>query len=254
MTAEIELVQKQIGDANEAVRLAEQLAKTTTDLSREARFLSEIEKQITAATLKLKNLKLDYHRSQASRLAAELATNEACPVCGSLDHPTPASGGGTEPSTEDLENQETALATLNKSREKIETQIARLESHAKSATNSLRHILPDWGGELAMPKSALEDLQKKLKLAQISRDNAANAQKNLAISKQKLESLLKQIETAEAESQILKERLTQSRFERESTKAGITQLDSIRLQSACGEFKEALSSTESLPNSEDMPN
>ena len=33
--------------------------------------------------------------------------------------------------------------------------------------------------------------------------------------------------------------------------AGITQLDSIRLQSACGEFKEALSSTESLPNSED---
>lgn len=53
------------------------------------------ENQIIEEGLRLiKSLEFQYHSTQAAALAAELKINEPCPVCGSLDHPSPAKTHG----------------------------------------------------------------------------------------------------------------------------------------------------------------
>lgn len=58
-----------------------------------------IEEGLTA----IKALEFLYHSTQAAALATELKLNEACPVCGSLDHPNPAKAHGEAISKEQLE-------------------------------------------------------------------------------------------------------------------------------------------------------
>jgi exonuclease SbcC len=55
------------------------------------------------AALDSKRVKLDYHHSQAARLALELKENMPCPVCGSTDHPSIAHNLSARPSEKDLE-------------------------------------------------------------------------------------------------------------------------------------------------------
>lgn len=225
--AQIELLRKRIADATEAVRLADQLAAASTAHAAELKARERSEAATLAAATTLKKLKLDYHRSQASRLAAELKENEPCPVCGSLDHPAPAQSGGSEPSTEDIEKQEAVLETVQTARAKIETQIARLESERRGITESLKHILPDWDGSSASPKAKLDSLARELQGARSKLQIAADAQKSLLLAQKKLETFARDLDVADRELRDLTERLAESRAQTDSIAKGIGQLESL---------------------------
>lgn len=79
--------------------------------------------------LRIKNLELGFHHSEASRLAQLLSPGAPCPVCGSLQHPFPATAGknSDEPRiTEDV--IKTAKAQLEKQRHVITEKRARRQS------------------------------------------------------------------------------------------------------------------------------
>lgn len=64
-----------------------------------------------------KALELSWHRGQAAILASELRAGEACPVCGSSEHPSPASSAQPLPSQQQVEQ---ARNDLQKAQKKLE--------------------------------------------------------------------------------------------------------------------------------------
>lgn len=60
---------------------------------------------IEEEALSLKALEMRYHQSQAAALAAELKTQQPCPVCGSTDHPSPAVTNTQAVTKDELENE-----------------------------------------------------------------------------------------------------------------------------------------------------
>jgi exonuclease SbcC len=72
----------------------------------------------------------------AAELAARLADGDACPVCGSAEHPHPASGGADRPSPEDEERAEAAAEAARRARAAAEGDVASLTERRAAAAEA----------------------------------------------------------------------------------------------------------------------
>lgn len=76
-------------------------------------------------------LTLRWHQGQAAILAAQLSAGEACPVCGSLEHPQPAQSEQVVPTDEEREaaqaNEQSALTALTNARSDYRQLIEKLK-------------------------------------------------------------------------------------------------------------------------------
>ncbi len=70
-----------------------------------------------AQVLCVKNMELNWHRQQAASLAFDLKKGKACPVCGNIDHPLPATldGGSLLVSKDEIEDAKSILQTIQSS-------------------------------------------------------------------------------------------------------------------------------------------
>ncbi|MFC6463645.1 AAA family ATPase [Marinilactibacillus sp. GCM10026970] len=116
----IEQLREKMAELKEAMTLSketlqqlsqrkEQLEKICELQKKEQKVVVQYEKakeQKEAAYLKLVQGKADYYTNLASILSEDLVEGEACPVCGSLDHPNKAVSEETSSTKEHVENLE----------------------------------------------------------------------------------------------------------------------------------------------------
>ncbi len=102
--------QLQLSRLAERVRLAGELAGLENQQRQQQGQLQQSEttgrklaEQHQAALQQTKILELSWHQGQAALLAAELADNQPCPVCGSCEHPQPALSIEAIPDQQQLE-------------------------------------------------------------------------------------------------------------------------------------------------------
>lgn len=108
------------------------LQKADSELSTSERQESESSDHLVAKK------ELAYHQAEAARIALRLKKNDPCPVCGSLDHPSPAM---TDPTLRiDLNTLKKAQEEHTKLREKHSTQTAQRKARLLSISKLIETL------------------------------------------------------------------------------------------------------------------
>ena len=87
-----------------------------------------------------KHLELAWHQGQAALLAAELKAGEACPVCGSCDHPQPADTDLDVPDVQQLEAIRDELTGLEEQLENARERYVELRTKVINQTDDVAEI------------------------------------------------------------------------------------------------------------------
>jgi DNA repair protein SbcC/Rad50 len=110
-----------------------------------------------------KRLRLQYHLSQAALLARELKAGEACPVCGSHEHPAPARPADTGPDRESIEAAEEELRHLADEAASCRTRLeSAVSGHARCLERLRKRFVQDADPVFAA-KSRLEHLERDIR-------------------------------------------------------------------------------------------
>lgn len=178
----------------EIVRLT-QLVKVRSDFDVETSRLRQLEDEVAQAGARLQGaeadadgaraelaaLQRDFLAGQAAYLAAKLAAGESCPVCGSLDHPHPATAPVTLPGESELEGaaerSERALARV----ESLKAAIAVLAGEQQAIVASRARLLESLQGET---DESLVSLQERLGLLEREKGIAAVSGKLLGAARE----------------------------------------------------------------------
>ncbi len=118
-----------------------------------------------AARVRKEDLEARWRSGQAAVLALHLSEGAPCPVCGSLEHPAPATAGEAVPSEEELNAAAKALqqaeSALESVRAKHQAVLGRIAG-AESVVSTLEAGLPPDPPSLEQAKARLVDLERDL--------------------------------------------------------------------------------------------
>jgi len=128
-----------------------------------------------------------YFLNQAANLAEALELNEPCPVCGSLDHPSPASSSLDVVSEEDLSQLEGVLESKRKQKQEAQMAYTRSETSYKTS----KEAVDQQGGLLVDQQILLEG-----KRVDEMMDQYENTCKLIGVEKKTLEDQLLTISKA----------------------------------------------------------
>ncbi|GAB4073994.1 SMC family ATPase [Barrientosiimonas marina] len=154
-------------------------------------------------------LEQDWMHNQASVLAAQLHDGEACPVCGSLEHPNKADGKGGAVTQEkltalkqELDNQDRAyrdaVTTQKSNRMQLEDKQETLQQYHIQPENasSVKDTLETQGKQLKQDVDERLKQQEKLQQAKQTYTNEIEAKKQLETKKEELDKYRQEQETA----------------------------------------------------------
>lgn len=192
-------------EAAELVANCEQLAALRGEwqaVSRRHAALAEkvagLEQALAAARERCAATDRRWRQGQAALLARELAPGEACPVCGSLQHPAPAHFAAEVPETAALEAEQATVRGLEEEAaarraELTEAAMALGEvtargnnlrqlvgERAKDGIDSLRQAAGAVAAELALARQAAAELTRCEQQIAVYEQEAADREKGLA--------------------------------------------------------------------------
>jgi len=125
-----------------------------------------------------------WDRGQAALLARGLTAGEACPVCGSLDHPSPALGDGDLPSEQKLKECREAAERLAKEHADVLAELGKVEAEENGLRATAQHLEEALGMKIAFNVGLLED---ELKTLEEARQRAEDAGLELVKLKERIE-------------------------------------------------------------------
>lgn len=150
-----------------------------------------------------KKLELSWHQGQAAILAQELRENHPCPVCGSLEHPTPARSAEALPDFHALEKSRAALAKIFSDLEEARDRYRNRKAEAAQAAAGYEDLLNRLGEAGFSPQAVgaeLKQLDRQLQgypTAELASGRALTAEQlvtRLASRKEELAGLLREQE------------------------------------------------------------
>lgn len=157
-------------------------------------------------------LRSAYMKEQAGILASELSEGEACPVCGSTHHPSPAKLSTDAPTADDVETAEKeAKAARKNSSEKLEEVQKAKGSFDEARTSTRTASLRDLGeedlakasqlaaAELLSLKESLESMLEDKKTLTAQKERADEIESSLPEMKNRAERYASDIESKTAE-------------------------------------------------------
>ena len=119
---------------DEQHRRHELVARLNDELAVSTRVAAEAE----GAALSLRLARL---QGMAAELAGDLVDGDACPVCGSCEHPSPAVRGTTAVTAEDIETAEVAAAAAMSARSVLESRVASARATDEAQRTELLVLL-----------------------------------------------------------------------------------------------------------------
>ncbi|MFB3168111.1 SMC family ATPase [Neobacillus sp. 179-C4.2 HS] len=145
---------------------------------------------------------------QASLLAARLSTGEACPVCGSLHHPAPASGDeALIPNEEDLKAAKQQAGLLEKEKAAAESLFFEAQSIEKTQRENCEELLKEIRSYRAdFTETDLHETKSEILVA---KNHLQNAQKTLNEQIKMLGQINKHLENSDSEKNTLKHAIQQ---------------------------------------------
>lgn len=181
---ELEKLKLQVNEKPALEAELSRLQRLSADLSRLARLRSEHQSQLNQITpiqqqldvakadfdakqKQADQLEMNWHSAQAAVLAKKLSQGEPCPVCGSVEHPSPAA----------FTTQEVTKAEVDQARS--------LERHALNQFNQLNSTLEQQQGQVRYSLTLINELVADL---------GANASEELPELEQRLVTLSHQLE------------------------------------------------------------
>lgn len=142
----------------------EKIDRLNTDIHNKNDHLVKIENEtlkqkesVDKATKHLKELQLKWHRAQASLLAKDLQENTPCPVCGSKDHPEPATIEEKIPSESEIQECERILQKELADLARLETQVTALKKDIEELSNEKK------AQQELLDSLSIEEYQKQMK-------------------------------------------------------------------------------------------
>ncbi|PLT32518.1 AAA family ATPase [Bacillus sp. V5-8f] len=114
----------------------QELAERKAVLKEKQKSLQAANQSLASEKERKEQLEMSWRQSQASFLASSLEHGQACPVCGSTEHPLPAHSADDMPSEEDLNQQSANLDKAEKEQRNAEAQFFQAESQYESGNQS----------------------------------------------------------------------------------------------------------------------
>ncbi|KIH96872.1 exonuclease [Streptomonospora alba] len=178
----LELARARHGSAQAQQRLTEELAQA------QERRRTRVD-AAQAARDRLQQVRRARIEGMAAELADRLEEGEACPVCGSVEHPAPAVGAPDRPSPQDEESATAAAEAAAEERSAAENAVAKLQEQLTAAQEAT-------GGFSEAAAAELVDERR----AELERVDAAAAETDrLAARLKEIEGALEKARTDEAE-------------------------------------------------------
>lgn len=137
LNLEIDSYSRDLGQIEEIGKLCSRQLELIEKFKKAYKSLINLKKDYISAKTNYDNAFDSYINNQAALIAEELKIDEACPVCGSLSHPNPATYDGKKISENELDELKTLANEIeSKYREKAE-EIGLLENTLKENKNNI---------------------------------------------------------------------------------------------------------------------
>lgn len=183
LTSQIPLLERTKEDLDKKNRQREQLEQVMKSLIKEIKVLEGLQNKFDAIDIKLKIEKEEleelmelWSEGQASILAQQLVPEQPCPVCGSMEHPSPAVSIHELPTEAAINNKranvkiiESEWKTINKDLSEHKPTIAGLQSDIRA----LEETLGEW------THKDLSELTLQIDKVKISLIKAKEAEKRI---------------------------------------------------------------------------
>ncbi|ANQ29312.1 exonuclease SbcC [Vibrio natriegens] len=260
--AEIKQKQRLIQDVQKLSGLKQELAKHDALATSKQQNLEQAKQAYVSAQQSADRLELKWHNAQAAVLAQRLQTGEACPVCGSCEHPHPAQFSEEEVTKEQVQTaraQERAAQTsYNQLSNQLEqhyvvarqyqkqlddlseelgehatTEAVQIQAELQSAHEKLQRLTAI---DIAQLEKNVEQLNQRCvvgetKINELQNQMAAN-ESTIKANQDQLSKLLANIDPKYGSVEVLEQEITQ-------TKEQIQRLNN-NLESAQSQLQEAM--------------
>ncbi|RSD25556.1 SbcC/MukB-like Walker B domain-containing protein [Mesobacillus subterraneus] len=152
------------------------------------------------------DLEQKWLQSQAAVLAASLKNGEACPVCGSDHHPSPASSGeGFIPDEKDLKASREQVLALEKEKSLAEKTFIEAETLLKSLSEAKEEMLADIVKQ--RPALQIDFLFDEIKITESDLDKLKKEQSQITVKLQRLEKIKAELKRFEDGKDKLQQKL-----------------------------------------------
>ncbi|MDW6004667.1 AAA family ATPase [Vibrio mangrovi] len=158
--AEITRMQRLATDIGKLETLKKQLHQTEQRTAEKELAVRQAQEAFSNRQKQADQLEMQWHSAQAAILAQKLETGEACPVCGSCEHPAPATFTGAEISKDQVQQ---ARATEQQALQQYHQTTGQLEQHQaiiKQIQQQLNEMMTELGAQSeTQPAQLQQDLQ-----------------------------------------------------------------------------------------------
>lgn len=160
--AELKLRLKTLSDQIKKRQSYEELQDKISTLTKELESVTQSGKSLKSKLDEeekySKTLELKWHQAQAAILADDLKDDQACPVCGSLEHPEPAPNAGDYPSNEERESAQQSITITRDQYLEAREMYSNLNSQHISLISQLDALQQQWNEVTSV---SLKDLGKE---------------------------------------------------------------------------------------------
>lgn len=249
---------KALVEAEGALKQFEEYKRLVREAEKQGELYMEAEEQSRMSANYLMAVKDGFLRAQAGILASSLKENMPCPVCGAMDHPSPASLEADVPSEAELKHAELAFnekETIKQQRlSEASASIAKRDSKQAQLKGIVESLFDEeleegeWAASfrsfIALTRSEQEKRRVSLESMREEHaklDDIKQALENAMELRRSVEAALKDHDEAVA---LYNEELTTITAEYDALKAGLEFSDSKAANEALSEAKDILASLE----------
>ena len=155
---------------------------------------------------------------QAGALAAKLEKGAPCPVCGSIEHPSPARFSETAPSDLELEEAQKAEDLAKQARDKSNDRTVAAKAHANTLESRLKALKQN-DGTLEELEGKLHEFDEKIAVAQKDIEQTREHVRLLREAQAKLNTEKDKLARFQAKQKEASEALNKARLEQAQTQA-----------------------------------
>ncbi|WP_427978579.1 AAA family ATPase [Agarivorans sp.] len=210
--------QKKLSELEQVLGLAQELAALKQQQNQDQQALAESAEQgkrlaehYQAAQLQANRIQLAWHQGQAALMAQRLNVGEACPVCGSLNHPQPAHSSQAVPSEQELEqarnSEQAARDKLSQARQDYKVLKDKQQERSQQQQQLETRLAEQASLSPSQLSEQLEQAKLALQLAQQAQQQLKQVQQQLEALAQQEQEALQRIEQAREHYQMQRSQL-----------------------------------------------